>query len=184
MTSGISEADNMVDLVITGPEALTAELAYKTGCRTTIGVITQLFAQSHKHVIVSVPYMQPGYGLVAGPIHDALISALARGVRVDVISNSKSLQILRNVCGPPAAYPELHFFRPRANIENERRIGSHAKICIADGQSAYIGSANLTGPGLSDQIEMGLLVSGDAARRLENFCFYCIESGLFLLHNH
>jgi phosphatidylserine/phosphatidylglycerophosphate/cardiolipin synthase-like enzyme len=173
-----SDQSTLVDLVITGPEALTAELAYKTGSRTTLGVITQLLAQSRKRVIVSVPYMQPGYGLIAGPMHDALLSALARGVRVDVVSNSRSLQLLRDACTQSPR--GLTFFRPRANIENQRRLGSHAKICIADGQAAYIGSANFTGPGLSDQIEMGLLVRGDAALRLENFCLYCIESGLFL----
>jgi phosphatidylserine/phosphatidylglycerophosphate/cardiolipin synthase-like enzyme len=173
-----SDQSALVELVITGPDALTAELACKTGSRTTLGVITQLLAQSRKRVIVSVPYMQPGYGLIAGPMHDALLSALARGVRVDVVSNSKSLQLLRDAC---AQLPlGLSFFRPRANIENQRRIGSHAKICIADGQAAYIGSANFTGPGLSDQIEMGLLVRGDIALRLENFCLYCIETGLFI----
>ena len=174
-----TDVQTLVDLVITGPEALTSEIAYKTGSRTTLGVITQLLAQSRKHVILSAPYMQPGFGLLAGPMHDALISALDRNVRVDVISNIKSLNLLREVCAKGTVPTGLTFFRPRANVEDERRIGTHAKICIADAQAAYIGSANFTGPGLSDQIEMGLLVRGDTASRLENFCMYCIEVGIF-----
>jgi phosphatidylserine/phosphatidylglycerophosphate/cardiolipin synthase-like enzyme len=174
------EENASVDIVITGPQALTSELAYKTGCRTTMGVITQLFAQARDRVIVSVPYLQPGYGLLAGPVHDALLSALGRGVTVNVMSNAKSIKLLRDTCDPARGHKQFHFFRPRANIEDVRRIGSHAKICIADGQAAYIGSANFTGPGLSDQIEIGLLVQGDAAIRVEQFCVYCIESGLFV----
>ncbi len=174
------ESNAPVDIVITGPQALTTELAYKTGCRTTIGVITQLFAQARNRVIVSVPYLQPGHGLLDGPVHDALLGALRRGVTVDVMTNAKSIKLLRETCDPARVHKQFHFFRPHANVEDERRSGSHAKICIADGQAAYIGSANFTGPGLSDQIEIGLLVEGDPAVRLEQFCVYCIESGLFV----
>src|ERR1043165_5452098 len=98
------ESNAAVDVVITGPQALTTELAYKTGCRTTIGVITQLFAQARKRVIVSVPYLQPGYGLLAGPVHDALLGALRRGVTVEIMSNAQSIKPLRETCDPSTAH--------------------------------------------------------------------------------
>jgi phosphatidylserine/phosphatidylglycerophosphate/cardiolipin synthase-like enzyme len=56
---------------------------------------------------------------------------------------------------------------PAANIADEERLGSHAKFCVADGQIAYIGSTNLTGPGLSEHFEMGLLVQGSVAKQIE-----------------
>jgi phosphatidylserine/phosphatidylglycerophosphate/cardiolipin synthase-like enzyme len=56
---------------------------------------------------------------------------------------------------------KLTLFRPAANVIDEERLGSHAKFCVADGESAYVGSANLTGPGLAGQLEMGLLVHGE-----------------------
>jgi len=36
----------------------------------------------------------------------------------------------------------VQFFRPKANLELQQYLGSHAKFCIADWQVAYIGSAN------------------------------------------
>ena len=74
----------------------------------------------------------------------------------------------------------LRLFRPAANIADEERLGSHAKFCVADRQSAYIGSANLTGPGLSEHLEMGLLVRGVIAKQIEEMWHYSVEVGLFL----
>jgi len=51
---------------------------------------------------------------------------------------------------------------------------------VADGESAYIGSANLTGPGLSGQLELGVLVHGEIARQIEQFWDYAVENGLFV----
>jgi len=45
---------------------------------------------------------------------------------------------------------------------------------------AYVGSANLTGPGLSDHLELGLLVHGQVAKQIEEMWQYSIEIGLFV----
>ena len=71
-------------------------------------------------------------------------------------------------------------FQPQANILDENFIGSHAKFCVADGRAGYIGSANLTGRGLSGQVEMGVLVRGEVAAQIEEFCDYCISIELFV----
>lgn len=72
------------------------------------------------------------------------------------------------------------FFNPKANMTDEQRLGSHAKFCVADGQWAYVGSTNLTGPGLSKHLEMGLLVQGNVARQIEDFWRYSVEIELFI----
>jgi|SRR5579862_655382 len=167
-----------VDLVITGLESFTAPMAYRLGCRTTLGVLTQLFAEAERRVVISAPFMQAGYGLSAGPLCDAVRFALARRVSVDVISSGKSLQ---TICAEFAQAGSLfRSFRPQANVLDESFIGSHAKFCVGDGRAGYIGSANLTGRGLSGQVEMGVLVRGQVAAQIEEFCDYCIETGLFL----
>jgi phosphatidylserine/phosphatidylglycerophosphate/cardiolipin synthase-like enzyme len=74
----------------------------------------------------------------------------------------------------------VRFYRPHQNVMDEQRLGSHAKFCVADGKSAYVGSANLTAPGLSDQIEMGLLVHGEVAHQIEAFWIHAIDIGLFV----
>lgn len=169
---------NSVDLVITGPESVTAMLAHRLRCRTTLGVLTQLLAEAERRVIISAPFMQAGYGLSAGPISDAVRFALSRGVSVDVISSGKSLQ---TVCAELAhARGLFRSFRPQANVMDENFIGSHAKFCVTDGRAAYIGSANLTGRGLSGQIEMGVFVRGEIAAQIEEFCDYCIKVSLFV----
>ena len=167
-----------VELVITGPESFTEALAYRLRCRTTLGVLTQLVAEAERRVVISAPFMQAGYGLSAGPICEALRFALARGVSVDVISSGKSLS---NVSADfKHALGAFRTFRPHANIADEKFIGSHAKFCVADGRAAYIGSANLTGRGLSGQVELGVLVRGEPAAQIEEFCDYCIKVDLFV----
>jgi len=49
-----------------------------------------------------------------------------------------------------------------------------------DGLSAYVGSANLTAPGLGRHLEMGLLVQGEVARQIEDFWIYALEIELFI----
>lgn len=119
----------------------------------------------------------------SGSIADAAQAALGRGVNVDVLSTRHSLDnpdwtgLMQQACG------SLHLFCPAANIADEERLGSHAKFCVADGQTAYIGSANLTGPGLSEHFEMGLLVHGSVAKQIEAIWEYSVETGLFMKIN-
>jgi phosphatidylserine/phosphatidylglycerophosphate/cardiolipin synthase-like enzyme len=51
---------------------------------------------------------------------------------------------------------------------------------VADNELAYVGSANLTGRGLSGQVEMGVLIRGAVARQIEQFWDYAVEIGLFV----
>lgn len=172
--------DNIVELVMTVPEPHGALLAYKAQCRTTIGVLVQLFAQAKHRVIIGTPFIQTSQELADGVIADAIRSAMRHGVSVDILSTDQSLQaierdrLLRDTGG------KLQLFRPSANLINRQRLGSHAKFCVADGESAYVGSANLTGPGLSGQLELGLLVHGEIARQIEQFWDYAVETGLFV----
>jgi phosphatidylserine/phosphatidylglycerophosphate/cardiolipin synthase-like enzyme len=170
-----------VELVITAPEPFGNVLMYRMRCRSTLGVLTQLVAQSRKSVIISAPYFQEGYGLSDGPLADSLRSALMRGVNADVLSTGKSLGTLNVALLRREAKGILRLFRPQANIKNARILGSHAKFCVVDGDRAYVGSANMTGPGLADHFEMGLLIGGKIPRQIEEFWNYSIEIGLFKL---
>ena len=171
---------NSIELVITAPEPHGALLAYKTRCRTTLGVLSQLLAQAKHRVIIAVPFIQTGHGIGDGVLSDALQSALRRGVIVDVVSTGSSLQVIERNRLLQGASGKLQLFRPSVNLTDEQRLGSHAKFCVADGESAYVGSANLTGPGLSGQLELGLLVHGEIAHHIEEFWTYLIEVGIFV----
>jgi phosphatidylserine/phosphatidylglycerophosphate/cardiolipin synthase-like enzyme len=65
-------------------------------------------------------------------------------------------------------------------VLDPRLLGSHAKFCVSDGVAAYIGSANLTGPGLAGHIELGVLVRGPVAKQVEEFWMLCHQLGLFI----
>jgi phosphatidylserine/phosphatidylglycerophosphate/cardiolipin synthase-like enzyme len=174
-TSGVRS----VELVITAPPPYGAALAYRTGCRTTLGALTQVIVLAQRQVIIAAPFLQAGHGLSQGPLADALKSALKRGVSVDVVSTRLSLETLNTEHFSQGAHGRLRLFRPQSNIADERLLGSHAKFCVSDGEWAYIGSANLTAPGLASQLEMGLLVQGDIARHIREFWEYALELGLF-----
>lgn len=169
-----------VELVITPPEPFGAALADRMGCRITLGALTQLIAQSQKHIVISAPYLQYGYGLSSGPMAVALRAALLRGVNVDVVSIKRSLETVDVETLRQGASGTLRLFRPSANVVDEMRLGSHAKFCVVDGRRAYVGSANLTGPGLSEHLEVGLLVHGEVAKQIEELWIYSVEIGLFV----
>jgi phosphatidylserine/phosphatidylglycerophosphate/cardiolipin synthase-like enzyme len=170
-----------VELVITVPEQYGMLLAYQTKCRTTIGVLAQLLAQAKHRVIISAPFIQPDQGLAEGVLADALQSSLQRGVNVDVVSTGRGLHAIDRERLLQKSVGKLQFFQPSANLIDKHKLGSHAKFCVADGTSAYVGSANLTSPGLSGQLEMGLLVCGEVAGQIEQFLDYAVELGLFVI---
>jgi phosphatidylserine/phosphatidylglycerophosphate/cardiolipin synthase-like enzyme len=145
-----------------------------------MGVLTQLFVEAKDEVVVAAPFIQAGYGLAEGPIRVPLGAALARGVNVNVIATGEGLSRLNTRELRQGARGRLRLFRSAENLRDERRLGSHAKFCIADRSAAYVGSANLTGPGLSGHVELGLLVTGGIARRIWAFWEYCLEVGLFV----
>jgi phosphatidylserine/phosphatidylglycerophosphate/cardiolipin synthase-like enzyme len=173
-------AEPPAELVVTIPEPFAALLAYRTRCRTTIGVLTQLIAQAERHVIISAPFMQSGYGLSSGVLADALRSALQRGVDIDVLSTEQSLKTIDQAHLAQNARGWLRYFHAAAHLVDDQQLGSHAKFCLADGELAYVGSANLTGRGLSGQVEMGVLIRGPVARQIEEFWDYAVELGLFV----
>lgn len=170
--------DNSTELVITAPPPFGAELAYRTKSRMTLGVLTELMAQAREHVVIAAPFLQAGQGLSGtGPLSAALRAALQRQVRVDILSTGESLRSLNMT---DMVSERLTFFQPKANLECDHLLGCHAKFCIADRDAAYVGSANLTGPGLATQLEMGLLVRGDVARSIAEFWSYSVDIGLFV----
>lgn len=176
-----NSTESIVEFVVTVPEPFGAMMAYRTRCRTTLGVFTQLINEAEHYVIISAPFMQAGYGLSSGVLADALRSALRRGLDVKLLSTGQSLQTVDYNYLVRDSRGRLQYFQPAAHIADEQQLGSHAKFCLVDSKSAYVGSANLTGRGLSGQVEMGVLLRGPVAFQIEQFWDYAIDIGLFVL---
>jgi phosphatidylserine/phosphatidylglycerophosphate/cardiolipin synthase-like enzyme len=175
-----SNRTTSAELVITTPEPYGAYFAERIECRVTIGVLTQLIAQAKRRIIISAPYLQEGFGLSSGPIADALQTGLKNGINVGILSTGSSLRTIDRRILENKSNGKLVLYQPAANLADSKQIGSHAKFCVVDGERAYIGSANLTGPGLSKHLEIGVLVSGEIAKKMEELWYYSIEIGLFV----
>jgi phosphatidylserine/phosphatidylglycerophosphate/cardiolipin synthase-like enzyme len=159
---------------------MIAPLAYSARCRQTLGVLTELIATATDRLIISAPFLQPGAGISTGVLNAALKAALKRGVKVELVTTGQSLSgldIAALRCAGPGC---LRVSQPTTSALDPRLLGSHAKFCLSDGVAAYIGSANLTGPGLAGHIELGVLVRGSVAKQVEEFWMLCHQLGLFI----
>lgn len=93
----------------------------------------------------------------------------------DAYIESADLFNLKNKYGS-----KIVLFCPQTNLEDSKKLGSHAKYCIADGEHVYIGSANITSLGLGKNLELGILTHGNIAKELEQFIFYLIDTNYFI----
>ena len=177
MTSASSQ---LAQLVITVPAPYGADLAYRARMRITIGVLTQLIAHSQHELVIAAPFLQRDQGLNRPPLSDALDAALARHVHIHIASTGASLQHLNLGSSADKYKDQIHLYQPQANIDDPEQLGSHAKFCLADGDLAYIGSANLTQPGLSRHLELGVLVEGQVAHQVQVFWKYLLQIGVFV----
>lgn len=173
--SGPKEAE----LVLTLPE-LRGSTLYQAETRTTVGCLTQLVVEARRYVVIAAPFMQKGHGISQGPIAIALESALAAGVDVAILGTREGLATLsiERLCRRSAA--KLTLWEPSKHVSDPKKLGSHAKFCVVDGEIAYVGSANFTGPGLSKQLEMGVLVRGSVAAQIGAFWTLGCKSGFFV----
>lgn len=62
----------------------------------------------------------------------------------------------------------------RSNFKGAMRL-------VSSGMELLSPFAPDTGPGLTSQVEMGVLIRGAIARQIEDFWDYAVEIGLFLL---
>ncbi len=169
-----------VQIVITVPGSNGLRIAHEVGTRTTLGVLTTLIAQAEHSLVLAAPFMQTGEGLNQEPLAGALLTALSKGVAIDLASTGAGLDTLDKVRLRNAAKRRVRFFQPASNVDDATKLGMHAKFCVADANRAYVGSANLTKPGLQEHFEMGVLVQGSAAAQVDELWRYLVDREFFV----
>lgn len=151
------------DLVASFPSGT----ALPTGLRyTTAETLTRLVTAARSTLRLAAPFIdRPGLSFLG----DALAAATQRGVALEVLLPTRStraddaLEELRDTIvrsGSIARFSvsQLPFDAPWA----------HLKVLTSDSASAYIGSANVTGAGLTGRnLELGVLVRGPAVAVVE-----------------
>jgi phosphatidylserine/phosphatidylglycerophosphate/cardiolipin synthase-like enzyme len=166
-------------LVITAPAPHAEALAYATRCRSTIGVLVQLVAEAEKHISIAAPFIQSEL-FKSGAFNDAVQSALDRKVSMSLLSSKDTLARAEIKQLIARFGPALTVYIPAFPEFETSQLGSHAKFCISDDSGAYIGSANLTTPGLTKHFELGVLVRGQAAKQMKAFWDFAVRYKLFV----
>lgn len=166
-------------IVITLPGANASHLTNELRARTTLGALTTIIAQARKHLVIAAPFVQADAALNQEPLSGALKAALERGVSVEIASTLRGLDSLDRAELSRIARNHVTFFHASEKYPDASAIGFHAKFCVADGQMAYVGSANLTRPGLEQHFEMGVLVYDETALQVLNTWHYLVGKGFF-----
>ncbi len=109
---------------------------------------TSIISGAHKTLLIEAEEMQDN------EIEQAIVAAAKRGVQVQVIvpassgssgdSNSQGIQTIQ---------------QGGAQVKEDSHLYMHAKIIVADGQKAFVGSENISTASLERNRELGIIVS-------------------------
>lgn len=154
-------ADQAVEIVWTGPQ--TAEVPV----RLTRAVLVDVIRSAAERLVI-VSFAAYKVALVV----DELAAAAARGVDVRLVLETAETSGGRLVMDAADAFASLGAAVGFWVWPSEQRpslpagvAALHAKAAIADDHTALVTSANLTGHGISDNMELGLLVRGGPVPR-------------------
>jgi putative cardiolipin synthase len=171
-----SPTQDAVRIVVTPPGEYGIQFARKLGARTTHGVLIELVTKAQSSIILAAPFIYLGQTIVAGSFLDALGHALQRNVIVQFISTRSSLTALERRFPQLAQNANVRLLVPKSNPKISN-LGSHAKVLLSDSTAAYIGSANLTDPGLAGHLEIGVLLGGPPVHQVAAFWAHLLASG-------
>lgn len=155
--------DPTVDLAAAGTASLRVLRGWPDGRDFRKTLVAQI-KTARERVWIGTPYFVPPLSLVR-----ALTSALARGVKVELVLPSS------NYAHPlmwHAARRYYHWFMARgARIHEYGRGFYHAKLAVIDGTAAIVGSSNLDSWSWNRNAEIDLLASDAESVELVAKCF-------------
>lgn len=135
-------ADHSLEWVISGPRDRTEPV------RDTAAVASSLIAQAERTLLVATYATNDVANITAD-----LAAAVARGVRVDAIAETRGTDAAARL----AVIPGVHVWHWPEDL---RPAGAamHAKLIIVDDSKVLLGSANLTGRALGINLEIGAMI--------------------------
>jgi phosphatidylserine/phosphatidylglycerophosphate/cardiolipin synthase-like enzyme len=148
--------EERIETVWTGPTTKAVPL------RQTLGVLLQVVKASRERLIV-VSFA----AYKVAKVVEAMLAASEQGVKIAVVIDEGT--DAANAFSALAGVAELYCW-PAAGtlLPNGATVRMHVKAAVADDHTALVGSANLTGQALSENMELGLLVEGgEVPRRLD-----------------
>ena len=175
----VEESATQAELVWTGHKPPGSPL------RSTPPVIGEMLDAAKSHVILLSYSVWLGHARVRAVL-DRLVAARRRGAQVTFV-------IDRNYdpdgSGPGHNYGELRARWPvealRPDVygwgdDDDRIAKLHAKVIIVDRRDLLVTSANLTGHGMSGNLELGARLVGRPAQQAHDHVLRLITSGAFV----
>jgi phosphatidylserine/phosphatidylglycerophosphate/cardiolipin synthase-like enzyme len=144
--------------------------------------IFNLICSAKARIILFSPYYS-GAGMDQLIISiDNLIKA-NNGVKIDIIVNDieakfnkKAMEVVSKLVEDNINYNSLRIFK--SNFKNEKStLFFHAKLLLVDNTSGYMGSANFSKRGLTEQLEIGIQLSKENTKTLVELIDYLINEG-------
>ena len=124
--------------------------------RQTAGTLLGLIDRSSENVFLAAPFID---GHAVGFLSYSLVTAMKRGVKIDVLTSAGKGVEMR-----PLIDEAIADSRCRMTVTELETVisslGSHAKVLLVDDREAYVGSANLTSAGLGRHVEIGVELAG------------------------
>jgi phosphatidylserine/phosphatidylglycerophosphate/cardiolipin synthase-like enzyme len=153
------------------------ERALGSESSTYLPVAIELINSAKSRLLLVSPYLErKGVGLLTM----ALLSALHRGVETIVLTHGVSQlnsqaaaaveELRREALGRPGS---LTIYSSR-----EDAVLLHPKIIVVDGMAAVVGSANLTGAGMTRNFEAGVVLGPLEAQEIERIVLGAIARGV------
>lgn len=135
--------------------------------------LLDLIQQAESELVILNPFFsEQGYDQVGAPLCDAT----ARGVDVTIITKSltyggstQNERVVRRLFQDDDTVPRnltLYEYILDENQDEEHPPTIHAKLTIADGERAYLGTANMTHRGLVENLELGVIFEDDTVGEL------------------
>lgn len=125
--------------------------------RSAQNVLEEIVLEAREEILIAAY-------TISGNLKDffrLLERAAARGVSLSIVVNrfeSQSDSVRRFLCGLKKKYPHVSLF----SYDGEGEL--HMKVVVADRKRALVGSANLTWRGLTENLELCVLIEGKPAR--------------------
>ena len=166
--------EQQVSVVWTGPAS------YEVPVRATSAVLTDVIAEArHSLIVVSFAAYK------VADVVEALRSAADRNVTVRLVLESVAESNGKLSHDAKLAFDTLpdgvEFYvwpAERRTTATRGHAAMHAKCAVADGQIAFVTSANLTGAAMNQNMELGLVVrGGDVPKRIAAHFNALIASG-------
>lgn len=164
---------SQTQLIATLPNNLPLSPDVKRHIPSLAATLHRLITMASQEIFILNPFFeQEGFNRLAS----ALLAAAGRGVVVTIITRQLSditavnyhvMKQLWEQSQQESVSDQFHFYEYQQVEDGRILLTSHAKVMLADGRTAYIGSANLTEYGMGRFVEIGVILEGIKAQKLQ-----------------